>query len=94
MPWSRPTKDAIPHLIRSMPRCQACIQARGGPYKLKSTILSCCNEISAKWTSLLHHFFHFDFRGVFEFSPLYVGHFNFHQTMWHPFILNTLPSPL
>ncbi len=30
MPWSRPTKDTIRHLIRSMPRCQACIQARGG----------------------------------------------------------------
>ncbi len=28
-----------------------------GPYKLLSSILSCCNEISAKWTSLLHHFF-------------------------------------
>ncbi len=27
------------------------------PYKLLSTILSCCNEISAKCTSLLHNFF-------------------------------------
>ncbi len=33
-----------------------------GPYKLLSTILSCCNEISARWTSLLHHFFTLIFR--------------------------------
>uniref|UniRef100_A0A3B3RTC2 Uncharacterized protein n=1 Tax=Paramormyrops kingsleyae TaxID=1676925 RepID=A0A3B3RTC2_9TELE len=28
--------------------------------------LSCCNEISPKWTLLPHHFFHFDIRGVFN----------------------------
>ncbi len=30
-----------------------------GSYKLLITILSCCNEISAKWTSLLHFCFFF-----------------------------------
>lgn len=33
--------------------------------------MSCCNEVSAKWTSLLHNFFHFDFWGVFEFILIY-----------------------
>uniref|UniRef100_A0A3Q3KJA4 Uncharacterized protein n=1 Tax=Mastacembelus armatus TaxID=205130 RepID=A0A3Q3KJA4_9TELE len=29
------------------------MQACGGPYKLLTTILSCCNTFSAKWTNLL-----------------------------------------
>lgn len=36
---------------------------------------------------------HFDFWGFFDFSPLLADNFNFHQTLWHPFIPNTLPSP-
>lgn len=44
--------------------------------------LPICNSaivISAKWTGFI--FFHFDFWGVFEFSHLQVGNFNFHQMM-------------
>ncbi len=47
--WEEIPQDTIRRLIRST--------STWGPYKLLSTILSCCNEISAKWTSLLHHFF-------------------------------------
>ncbi len=91
--WEGTTQDTIRHLIKSMPRCcQACIQAHEGhtnywvPFwvaamKFQQNGLACCIIFSL------------DFRGVFEFSPLWVDNFNFHQTMWHPFVPNTLPSP-
>ncbi len=46
--------DTIRRLIKSMRWC--CQASMWGPYKLLSTVLSCCNEISAKLTSLLHNF--------------------------------------
>lgn len=48
-------QDNIHLFIRSISFCcQACIQAQ--KQKLLSTILSCCNEISAKYTSLPHFY--------------------------------------
>ncbi|KAI4876983.1 hypothetical protein NFI96_002430 [Prochilodus magdalenae] len=52
--WEEIPQDTIHRLIKSMWR----------PYKLLSTILSCCNGISVKWTSLLHHFFALIFRSA------------------------------
>ncbi|KAI4899343.1 hypothetical protein NFI96_003900 [Prochilodus magdalenae] len=43
--WEEIPQDTIRLLIRSMWR----------PYKLLSTILSCCSGVWVKWTSLLHH---------------------------------------
>lgn len=37
------------------------LESRQGLYKLLSTILSCCNQISAKQTCLPHHFFYYIF---------------------------------
>lgn len=54
--WDETLQDTWRHLIRSIHRhCQSRIQERGG--HTNYSVLSCCNGISAKWKSLLHHFF-------------------------------------
>lgn len=58
--WEEIPQDTVHHvrntMLSSMHTCM------WGPHKLLSTILSCCNENSAKWTSLPHHFFTLSFR--------------------------------
>ncbi len=72
--------------------CQACIQARGGhtkygvPFwvaaiKFQQNGLACC-IIFSLW-----------FSGCLWIQPSVGWSFHFHQTMWHPFVPNTLPSP-
>lgn len=61
MSWTDLGGDPMGHhhrLIRSMHKhYQTCIQGTWGLEKLLSTILSCCSDIFAKQTSLLHPFF-------------------------------------
>ncbi len=64
MPWSRSGRryPRTPSVIslRACPTLSGMHTSTWGPYKLLSTILSCCNDISA--TSLPHHFFTLIFR--------------------------------
>lgn len=82
LPWSRSGRKSPGHHSSShkehFPTLSSIHTSPWGPYKLLSTILNCCNEISAEWAILLHHFFNLHFRGVFRFSPLYDDHFHFH----------------
>ncbi len=60
MPWSRSGRKYLrtPSVVSlgACPDIARQHKSTRGPYKLLSTILSCCNEISAKRTRLLHHF--------------------------------------
>ncbi len=90
--WEIP-QETFRRLIRSMPRrCQVCIQTRGGhtnywvPFwvaamKFHQNGLACCIIFSLR------------FSGCHWIHPSVGWSFNFHQTMWHPFFPNTLPSP-
>lgn len=67
-------------LIWSTPQLyQACIQARGR--HTNYWILLWVAALKFWPNGLAIIFFHYEFQGVFEFSPLQVGDFHFHQTL-------------
>lgn len=72
MIWEEIPEDTIHRLIKSMHT-----SAQG-----TRTFLSCCNEIFAKWASLLHQFFT-DFQ--FVFAHLQVNNFKFYKMMQQSF---------
>lgn len=50
--------------------------------------MSCSNDILAKWTRVLQHFFTLNF-GAWLISHFKCEQFQFHQMTWHPFVINT-----
>lgn len=64
MLWSRSGRRSSRTLsVFSLGACLNGVKGAMGPHKLLKycSILSCGNEISAKWTNLLHHFLNSDF---------------------------------